>query len=86
MDGFSLHWRSAPLRYGSYRAAESGNYGSESLGINPASGDVDIAVLQTGETIAQPFQVAVSSPDEGPTMGQHSSLLFKRNNDTSGHD
>jgi S1-C subfamily serine protease len=38
--------------------------------ILPASDDVDIAVLETGEKIAQPFQVAVSAQDEGPTLGQ----------------
>lgn len=36
--------------------------------IIPASADVDIAVFETEEKIAQPFQVAVSAQDEGPTM------------------
>lgn len=38
--------------------------------ILPVSDDVDIAVLETGEKIAQPFEVAVSARDEGPTLGQ----------------
>jgi S1-C subfamily serine protease len=38
--------------------------------ILPASADVDIAVFETDEKIAQAFQVAVSAQDEGPTMGQ----------------
>ena len=36
----------------------------------PASDDVDIAVLETGEKVSQPFQIAISSTDEGVTMGQ----------------
>jgi hypothetical protein len=36
----------------------------------PPSADVDIAVFATGEKIAKPFQVGLSSEGEGPTMGQ----------------
>lgn len=36
----------------------------------PRSTDVDIAVFETGERTGQPFQVAMSGQDEGPTMGQ----------------
>ena len=36
----------------------------------PASADVDIALFETEDKNAQPFQVAVSAQDEGPTMGQ----------------
>ena len=38
--------------------------------ILPASADVDIALFETGEKIAQPFPIAVSTQDEGPTLGQ----------------
>jgi trypsin-like peptidase len=37
----------------------------------PPSRDADIAVLETDEKAAQPYLVAVSGKDEGPTMGQH---------------
>jgi S1-C subfamily serine protease len=36
----------------------------------PSSASVDIAIFETEEKIARPFQIAVSGTDEGPTMGQ----------------
>jgi S1-C subfamily serine protease len=38
--------------------------------IFPSSASVDIAIFETEEKIARPFQVALSGADEGPTMGQ----------------
>jgi S1-C subfamily serine protease len=36
----------------------------------PLCGDADIAVLDTGENAAKPFEVAVVAGDEGPVMGR----------------
>jgi len=36
----------------------------------PASADVDIAVLETEQRVAQPFSIAVPRQDEGVTLGQ----------------
>jgi hypothetical protein len=36
----------------------------------PTSADVDIAVFESEEKISQPFEVALTGEDEGPTLGQ----------------
>ena len=46
-----------------------GNYKITKI-VFPKSADVDIAVMGTGETVAQPYAIAVASGDEGPTFGQ----------------
>jgi S1-C subfamily serine protease len=61
-----------PMRDAHIQVMKSGGWQDYHIArvLFPESNDVDIAVLETDEKLAKPYEVAVVSGTEGPTFGQ----------------